>query len=207
MGPTLPFWDRQPRAVKRPNFPDSKPSGWYKESITNFPDCYWTFKLFQNFPCSIATALPMFCDSAATLKNEQNTVYLSHSETVMLSWRSEPSVLDILPWRSLMIGDRIMGTTITDNCILLYLRPSFALSTSKCFHISLFLFFLPSSAQLANQSHQLGWQVLLPQCILVVFRNGFRFSKCIIDCGNSAQTDAEKNFFISQMLKLERTCK
>ena len=62
--------------------------------------------------------------------------------TVMLSWRSEPSVLDILPWRSLMIGDRIMGTMITDDCILLYLRPSFALSTSKCFHISLFLFFL-----------------------------------------------------------------
>ena len=51
----------------------------------------------------------------------------------MLSWRSEPSVLDILPWRSLMIGDRIMGPTITDNCILLCLRPSFALSTSKCF--------------------------------------------------------------------------
>ena len=41
-----------------------------------------------------------------------------------------------------MISDRIKCTTITDHCILLYLHPSFALWTSKCFHISLFLFFL-----------------------------------------------------------------
>ena len=46
------------RVGKRSDFPGSTLSGLQKSTFTNFPDYYQTFKLFQNFPSSIAIALP-----------------------------------------------------------------------------------------------------------------------------------------------------